>query len=61
MVVCRVVYRRLYGSQDSRNVQQEEDEENLEGHGDLVSRSIMGIFEAIIWLIGVINLLAKSP
>ena len=33
----------------------------LEGHGDLVSRLVMGIIGVIIWLIGVINLLTKSP
>ena len=33
----------------------------LEGHGDLVSRLIMGITGVIIWLIGVIDLLTKSP
>ena len=33
----------------------------LEGHGDLVSRLIMEIIGVIIWLIGVINRLTKSP
>ena len=33
----------------------------LEGHGDLVSGLIMGIIRVIIWLIGVSNLLTKSP
>ena len=33
----------------------------LEGHGDLVSRLIMGIFGVTIWLRGVINILTKSP
>ena len=36
----------------------------LEGHGDLVSGSIMGMMGVIFWLIGVINLfnlLTKSP
>ena len=33
----------------------------LEGHGDLVNRLIMGIAGVMIWLIGVINLLAKPP
>ena len=33
----------------------------LEGHGDLVSRLNMGIIGVIIWPIGVINLLTKSP
>ena len=33
----------------------------LEGHGDSVSRVIMGIIRVIIWLIGVINLLPTSP
>ena len=33
----------------------------LEGHGDLVSKLIMGITGFITWLIGVINLLTKSP
>ena len=32
----------------------------LEGHGDLVSRLLIGISGAIIWLIGVINLLSES-
>ena len=33
----------------------------LRGHGDLVSRLIVGIKGVILWLIGVIVLLAKSP
>ena len=33
----------------------------LEGHGDLVSRLIRGITRVTIWVIGVINLLTKSP
>ena len=33
----------------------------LEGQGDLVSGFIMGITRVTIWLIGVINLLTKSP
>ena len=33
----------------------------LEGQGDLVSRLIMGICRVAIWVIGVINLLTKSP
>ena len=33
----------------------------LEGRGDLVSRLIMGIIRVTIWVIGVINLLTKSP
>ena len=33
----------------------------LEGQGDLVSRLIIGIFRVTIWVIGVINLLTKSP
>ena len=33
----------------------------LEGQGDLVSRLIMGIIRVTIWVIGVINLLTKSP
>ena len=33
----------------------------LEGQGDLISRSIMGIFRVTIWVIGAINLLTKSP
>ena len=33
----------------------------LEGHGDLVSRLIMGMIGLMIWLIGVINPLTKSP
>ena len=33
----------------------------LEGHGDLVSRFKIGMFWAITWLIGIINLLTKSP
>ena len=34
---------------------------NLGGQGDLVSRLIMGINGLTIWVIGVINLLTKSP
>ena len=33
----------------------------LEGQGDLVSRSIMGIIRVTIWVIWVINPLTKSP
>ena len=33
----------------------------FKGHGDLVSRLIVGIVGVIIWLIGVINLFTKSP
>ena len=33
----------------------------LEGQGDLVSGLIMGIIGVTIWVIGVINLLTKSP
>ena len=33
----------------------------LEGQGDLVTRLRMGIIGVIIWVIGVINLLTKSP
>ena len=33
----------------------------LEGHEDLVSRLIMGIIGVVIWAIGVISLLTKSP
>ena len=33
----------------------------LGGSGDLVSRLIMGIIVVTIWVIGVINLLTKSP
>ena len=33
----------------------------LEGHGDLVTGLIMGITGVIIWLMGVISILTKSP
>ena len=33
----------------------------LEGHGDLITRIIKGIIGVTIWVIGVINLLSKSP
>ena len=33
----------------------------LRGQGDLVSGLIMGIIGLTIWVIGVINLLTKSP
>ena len=33
----------------------------LEGHEDLVGRLIIGRIGAIVWLIGVINLLTRSP
>ena len=33
----------------------------VSGHGGLVSRLIMGIVGVIMWLIGAINLLTKSP
>ena len=32
-----------------------------EGYGDLVSRLILGVIGLLIWLIGAINLLTKSP
>ena len=42
-----------------------EDNQYLEGQGDcqgdLISRLILGIFRVTIWVIGVINLLTKSP
>ena len=33
----------------------------LEGHGYLGSGLILGIIGVIIWLIGIMNLLTKSP
>ena len=33
----------------------------LEGQGDSISRLVMGIARVTIWVIGVINLLTKSP
>ena len=33
----------------------------LEGQGDLVNGSIIGISRITIWVIGVVNLLTKSP
>ena len=33
----------------------------LEGQGDLVTRLITGIIVVTIWVIGVFNLLTKSP
>ena len=33
----------------------------LEGQGDLVTGLLMGIIEVTIWVIGVTNLLTKSP
>ena len=33
----------------------------LEAHEDLVSRLVMGIIGVIIWVMGVIDLLTKSP
>ena len=33
----------------------------LEGHGDLVSRLVMGIIRILIWLIRASSLLNKSP
>ena len=33
----------------------------LEGQGDVVSGLIMGIIRVTIWVIGVTNLLTKSP
>ena len=33
----------------------------LEGQGDLVTRLIMGIIGVTVWVLGVINLLTKSP
>ena len=33
----------------------------LEGQGDLVSRLIMGITRVTLWVMGLINLLTKSP
>ena len=34
---------------------------HLEGQGDLVSRLMIRIIRVTIWVIGVINLLTKSP
>ena len=34
---------------------------HLDGQGDLVSGLILGISRVITWVIGVINLLSKSP
>ena len=33
----------------------------MEGQGDSVSRFIMGVIRVTIWVIGVANLLPKSP
>ena len=33
----------------------------MEGQGELVSRLIVGLAGVTIWLIGVVNLLTKSP
>ena len=33
----------------------------LEGHWDLVTRLIMGLTRVTIWVIGLMNLLTKSP
>ena len=33
----------------------------LEGHGDLLSRLIIRISRVTVWVIGVLNLLTKSP
>ena len=33
----------------------------LEGHGDVVSGLRLGVTWVIIWIVGVINLLTKSP
>ena len=33
----------------------------LEGQGDFVSRLIMLVIRVTIWVIGIINLLTKSP
>ena len=33
----------------------------LDSHGDLVSRLIIGIIGIIIWVIGLFNILTKSP
>ena len=33
----------------------------LEGHGDVVSRLMIGIDRVTMWVTGVINLLTKSP
>ena len=33
----------------------------LEGHGDLVSRLVVGIVRVFTWLIGFTNLFTKSP
>ena len=33
---------------------------HLEGHGDLVSRSIIRMSRVIIWVLGALNLLTKS-
>ena len=33
----------------------------LEGNGDLVHRLVIGITRVTIWVIGIINILTKSP
>ena len=33
----------------------------VQGHGDLVTGLLLGIIGVIIWLIGVISILTKSP
>ena len=39
----------------------EEEVRRVQGLGDLVSRFIKGVIGVILWLLGVITLLTKSP
>ena len=53
--------RCRYTTYAHKGVHNFENNPNLGGQGDLVSRLIMGINGVTIWVIGVTNLLTKSP
>ena len=45
----------------SENERRREDSRYLEGHGDLISRSITRITRVTVWVIGAIDVVTKSP
>ena len=53
--------RETHKSQGTIHLYYPKAESYLEGQGDFLNRTIIGITRVPIWLIGVIHLLAKSP
>ena len=60
-LLLQVAYKLLHVSLAKACSSALEPKPYLEGQGDLVTRLILGIIGATIWVIGVINLLTKSP